>query len=169
MTKTTLSKHLIATIEELRAGFNDYASHQSQLFRRRAEFAPIFTKAFDEWRRETGRGLIAFLHELDPEMPVHRAGYMSHRTFTAAWYLLRVTKMPARSAPRKSATPMDMLIHLMKTTLPLFKDQDALWTVFENRSKWHERDLKRFRRAVGLAHPWPLTSAPRLVPHSKAS
>jgi hypothetical protein len=96
MTRSTISKHLLRTIEELKPKFMGYANQEASMLARRRDMAPLFNKAFEEWQRETkGRGLVAFLQTVDPSMPVERSAYQRHRTFMAAWYLVRVTKATA--------------------------------------------------------------------------
>lgn len=156
----TPSRTLARTIAELRPAFLGFTT---QLFERKSELAPAFLKAFSMWERETGRGLAAFVRELDPDMPAERDAYANHRSFQAAWYLVRTARKPAEKAGRRTVTPFQMLASFIKSVQPLL-DDSRIWHEVARASRWNTRDLERLKMAVAKAKPMPLLKhQPRLV------
>lgn len=165
---TTPSRTFAHVIEAFRPTFLGFARDQDTLFGKRAELAPTFASLFTRWRRETGRGLIALVRELDKSVPADRAAYVNHRSFQAAWYLVRTAraaKRPAGGTHRTTITPFALLATVIKSVQPVLHPHEA--RVFEQivkASRWHQRDIDRLKKAVAAAKPLPLfPHLPRLV------
>ncbi len=164
-TFTKPSPRLMRLIESLRTEFAAYASGQEQLFKTRADLAPAFAKAYEIWKTETHRPLIAFVRELDPKVPADRRSYVNHRSLTAAWYLIRTAKDEARGKKhvvRKTLTPFEVLAAVIRGVwwvLPKTK-ADVFYTHVQQISHWSKRDIKRLQTAVGRAKPLGLFPEP---------
>lgn len=172
MNKTVYSVKLQQALSELRPAFSEIGQGLDQLTRKRAEIAPLFTRAYQIWRRETRRPFIAFVQELDPTMPVNdRKAYRQHRSYRAAQYLLQLVEQADKTAPR-GLRPMAMLAVVIKSLLPLYKtqkDQKEALQVLMSATRWRERDVAKLLRQIRRARPIALPHAPRLVEANKAT
>lgn len=173
MSKLVYSSKLREAIDQLRPEFQEISQGLESLTRRRAELAPAFMHAFKIWRRETHRPFIAFVHELDPNMPVNdRKAYRSHRSYRAALYLQHLAEKPEATAPR-GRTPFAMLAITIKSFLPLYgknqKDQEHALQILMAASKWRDRDIKRLVKAIRRVRPVGLPNVPRLIEAVKAT
>src|SRR5438132_48853 len=108
--KVVYSAKLRATMDELRPAFRDLGQGLDQVTKKRAEIAPLFVRGYRIWRRETHRPFIAFVHELDPTMPVNdRDAYRQHSSYRAAQYLLQLAERPQKSNEPKGMTALALL------------------------------------------------------------
>jgi hypothetical protein len=155
----TYSTKLRAAIEELRPAFGELGQGLDHLTQKRAEVAPIFMRTWNVWQRETRKPFIAFVHELDPSMPVgDRAVYRRHRSYRAAQYLKQLVEHPDKTAVH-GKTPLTMLALTIKSLLPFCGSQkEPTIATLVHATRWRERDqhrlIARIRRArpVGLPH-----------------
>ena len=166
-TRTTYSVKLKAALDELRPAFREVGQGLDQLARKRAEIAPVFLKTYQAWQRETGRPFIAFVHELDPAVPVNdRNAYRTHRSYRAAQYLRQLAENPEKTAPT-GRTPLAMLAITIKSFLPLYgpsqKDQHAALEALIGATHWRERDRRRLLAKIRRAKAIGLPNVPRLV------
>lgn len=170
MTRTTYSQKLREAIDELRPAFRDVGQTLEHLTTKRVEIAPAFMKAFTLWRRETRRPFIAFVHELDPRVPVNdRTAYRAHPSYQAALYLQQLATNPDQGK-RRGLTPIAMLAVTIKSFLPLCgsqRDQKEALQVLIAATKWREPDQRRLLAAIRRARPVGLPKVPRLVEASK--
>src|SRR3970040_1690625 len=151
MTRTTYSQKLRQAIDEIRPTFREIGQGLKHLTQKRAEIAPAFVKAYTIWRRETRRPFIAFVHELDPSMPVtDRKAYRVHPSYQAALYLQQLAENPEQRKPQ-GLTPLAMLAMTIKSFLPLCGSQreqkEALQALLAA-TKWRERDQARLLTAI---------------------
>lgn len=159
------SKRLKDALNDLRPAFRDINVGLDQLTKKRAEIAPIFMKTYELWRRETRRPFIAFVHELDPSMPVERSEYRTHRSYRAAAYLKQLVEQPDTTTPR-GRTPLFMLAVTIKSLLPFCgaqKDQEATIATLVHATQWRERDRTRLVARIRKARPIALPQLARLV------
>jgi hypothetical protein len=171
MTRSTYSEKLREAMDDIRPAFRDIGHGFEQLTKKRAAIAPAFMKAYTLWQRETRRTFVAFVHELDPSMPVNGKAYIKHASYQAALYLQQLTTNPEENK-RKGLTPLAMLATVIKSFLPLYatqKDQlDALQALVAA-TKWRDRDQRRLLVAIKRARPVALPKVPRLVEAAKAT
>jgi hypothetical protein len=168
MIRTVYSVKLRNQLEELRPAFRELGQGFEQLTRKRAEIAPLFMRVYHTWRRETKRPFIAFVHELDPSMPVNdRKAYREHRSYRAAGYMLQLAEQPEQAAkPPRGLTPLAMLAVAIKSFLPLcgsVKDQKLVLEALMKTSRWGERDIHKVTIKIRNAKPISLPNLPRLV------
>lgn len=167
MGRTVYSPKLRAAIDELRPSFRELGEGLDQLTRKRAEIAPLFLRAYQVWRRETRRPFIAFVHELDPAMPVNdRRAYRLHRSYRTAEYLRRLAEQPQKVAGSVGLTPLAMLALTIKSILPLcgsVNDQKAFLIALTKVSRWRDRDIRKLVAQIRRAKPIALPNLPRLV------
>lgn len=171
MTRSTYSQKLRDALDELRPEFRELGQGLKQLTQKRAAIAPTFMRVYTLWRRETRRPFIAFVHELDPAMPVDRKSYRTHPSYQAALYMQQIVRHPEESK-RRGLTPLAMLATTIKSFLPLCGSQreqkDAL-TALLAATKWRERDQARLITAIRRARVVGLPKVPRLVEAAKAT
>ena len=170
MTRSTYSQKLKEAIDSVRSDFREVGQGLEHLTKKRAELAPAFMKAFAIWKRETRRPFVAFVHELDPRLPVNdRKAYKAHASYQAALYLQQLATNPEQKT-RRGLTPLSMLAVTIKSFLPLCRSQreqkEALQTLL-GATKWRESDQRRLLAAIRRAKPVALPSVPRLVEASK--
>jgi hypothetical protein len=171
MTRTVHSQKLREALDEVRPAFRDIGHGFEQLTKKRAAIAPAFMKAYTIWRRETRRTFVAFVHELDPSMPVTGKAYVKHPSYQAALYLQQLVTNPEESR-RKGLTPLAMLATTIKSFLPLYstqKDQLEALQALVAATKWRDRDQARLLAAIRRARPVGLPKVPRLVEAAKAT
>lgn len=164
------SKRLHDAIADLRPAFREVGQSLDQLTRRRAEIAPTFTRAYQLWRRETKRPFVAFVHELDPSMPVtDRNAYRTHRSYRAAQYLQQLVEQPELHT-RHGLTPLSLLAVAVKSFLPACAPhQHEALLALTKASRWRERDVARLLHRIKRAKPISLPKIPRLVETMKAT
>lgn len=120
----TLSMALQRDIRELREEFLPVVDAATTLTLKRKTIAPDFMKLYYRYKKETGGTFVAFVHELDPKMPVTRSAYQDHSSYQSALYLKRLAEAPETTPKyRKTASPfrvlasvMDTLLHYTKST-----------------------------------------------------
>lgn len=173
MIRTAYSARLRAAIEELRPAFRELGHGLDQLTRKRTEVAPLFMRAYQIWRREIKRPFIAFVHELDPTMPVKdRNAYRQHRSYRAAQYLLQLAEQPEKVAGSRGLTPLAMLAVTIKSFLPLcgsVREQKHALEALTKTSRWRESDIRRLTATIRRAKPISLPNAPRLVESARST
>lgn len=171
MTRSTYSPKLREALNDLRPAFKTVGHDIRELTKKRAEIAPGFMKAYALWKRETRRGMVAFVHELDPSMPVDRAGYKAHSSYQAALYLQQLVLNPDQKT-RKGLTPLALLALTIKSVLPRCgnqREQRETLQVILAASKWRDADQRRLLAAIRRARPVSLPGVPRLVEAAKAT
>jgi hypothetical protein len=163
---TAISRRLSSTIDSLRSDFSAFTSALSAVAVRKAHLAPVFMKAFEAWRRETGRPFVAFVQQLDPSIPAEKAEYVQHRSFQAALYLRRLVEAPqtVAGAGRKSVmSPLQALAVVVKSTIAE-EHHDFAISALKQATGWHKRDVERLRASIGKARRIALLPhQPRLV------
>lgn len=173
MTRSTYSQKLTEALDTLRPAFREVGNDLQRLTRKRAEIAPTFLKTFTIWRRETGRSMLAFVHTLDPSVPVNdRAAYRVHPSYQAAFYLKGLAEGTGDEAKRRGATPLAMLAITIKSFMPLCgsqREQKEALQVILAATKWRDRDQRRLLTAIRRARPVGLPKVPRLIEAAKAS
>jgi hypothetical protein len=173
MTRSTHSVKLREALEDLRPAFRDVGQTLESLTRKRAELAPAFMKAFVLWKRETRRTFIAFVHELDPRVPVNdRKAYQAHPSYQAALYLQQLAEDPAAKR-RRGLTPLTLVAVVLKSVLPLFSEAERreVLDAVAAASQWRERDVNRLLAMVakGRTRVVALPKVPRLVDTGKVA
>lgn len=172
MTRSTYSEKLKDALDELKPEFRELGSSLKAVTAKREEIAPAFLKAFTLWRRETHRGVIAFVHELDPSVPVNdRKAYKKHPSYRAAEYILQLAANPEKTK-RRGLTPLSMLAVTIKSILPLIgsqRDQKEALTILLAATKWRDQDQTRLLTAIRRAKAVGLPKAPRLVDANKST
>lgn len=156
-------------MDALRTEFRGFTHDLGVLTTRRAELAPAFMASYKLYHRETKRTFVAFVHELDRDMPTDRSRYMKHRSYQAALYLRRLDEVPS-NGHRSSTTPLELLARVIRGLLPLLHPhENAAWNAIAAASKWRPRDLERLRTRVNKvkAKAVQFPHAPRLVRVSK--
>ena len=173
MVRSVYSAKLRAAIDELRPAFGDLGQGLDQLTRKRVEIAPRFVRAYELWRRETKRPFIAFVHELDPTMPVNnRSVYRQHRSYRAAQYLRQLAEQPEKVAGPRGLTPLAMLAVTIKSFLPLcgsVKEQRLALEALTRTSRWREVEVRKLVAKIRRAKAISLPNAPRLVESAKST
>lgn len=172
MTRSTYSAKLREALDDLRPSFQEVGRGLAHLTQKRAEIAPAFMKAFTLWRRETHRPFVAFVHELDPTMPINRKTYRQHPSYRAAEYLKQLTSENGEATKRRGLTPMMMLAVTIKSFLPLCgsqREQKEALQVLLGATKWRDVDQTRLLAAIRRAKAVGLPKVPRLVEASKAT
>jgi hypothetical protein len=133
----------------------------------------MFVRAYQIWRRETRRPFIAFVHELDPAMPVNdRSAYRQHRSYRAAQYLRQLAEQPEKGAGPRGLTPLALLAVTIKSFLPLcgsVKEQKLFLEVLTKTSRWRETDIRKLTAKIRRAKPIWLPNLPRLVKSAKST
>jgi hypothetical protein len=167
LARTVYSAKLRSAIDDLRPAFHELGQGLDQLARKRAEIAPLFMKAYRIWQRETRRPFIAFVHELDPTMPVNdRGAYRHHRSYRAAQYLQQLADEPQKAAGPLGLTPLAVLAITIKSLLPLCgsaNEQKLVLQMLTQTSRWRERDIRKLTAKIRRAKPIPMPNVPRLV------
>lgn len=170
MTRTTYSAKLRAALDELRPEFQEVGKNLAQLTKRREELAPVFHKTYLLWKRETRRPFTAFVHELDPSMPVARKDYRHHSAYRAAEYLKTLATDPESMKGARGLTALKMLAVTIKSFLPLVgsrRDQLLALETLTKTTRWKERDINKLMAQVRRAKPISLPNTPRLVEAAK--
>jgi hypothetical protein len=158
----TVSKRLTETLETIRKDFQRVTHSFAALTEQKASIAPKFMAALQQWKRETGRTFVAFVHELDKTVPTDRAGYRTHPSYQTALYLQQAAKRPRRTHPPRVA--FRVLASLLKSLYPVWHPhEEALFLTVAKASRWSERDVLRLRKAVKSARAFPLPQTQRLV------
>lgn len=172
MTRTTYSQKLRDALNALRPAFRDIGQGLDTLTRKRAEIAPAFRRAYTIWRHETQRPFIAFVHVLDPSMPVNdRKAYRSHPSYRAAQYLQQLASQPT-TPMHHGLTPLAMLAVTIKSFLPLCgsqRDQKEALQVLIAATRWRDADQRRLLAKIRRARAVGLPKAPRLVDSLKTT
>jgi len=162
---TAPSRRLAALLATLRADFSEITATLKALSVRRVHFAPAFMKAYGIWQKETGRTFVAFVQQLDSTVPADKDGYTNHPAFQTACYLRRLVEAPeTRAGSRKSAmSPLDLAATVVRSTVPP-DDLDFALSQIKHVTRWHARDMERFRVRVARARTVALLPhQPRLV------
>lgn len=170
MTRTTYSEKLKDALNEVRPAFRELGTGLATLTRKREQLAPTFIKTYALWQRETRRTFLAFVHELDPSVPVNdRAGYRKHSSYRAAEYLKGLVTNPEKKKS-KGLTPLAALAVTIKSFLPLCgkRQKDALAVILAA-TKWREADQARLLGKIRRARAIGLPGAPLLVEAAKAT
>lgn len=162
--RAVLSRSLSVSLRAHSAEFLAFTSAFAGITARRDQMAPPFLKLWRQYERETRGSFVAFVRELDPDVPAARAGYTRHRSFQAALYLRRLAEAPGTQAKyRQTLLPFDLLARVIKGVLPLVHPHEPeAWAVIKAASGWRERDLRRLEQRVEKAEPVELPLAPRL-------
>lgn len=172
MTRSTYSEKLKDVLDELRPEFKTLGHGFEAITKKRAEIAPLFHKAFLMWRRETHRPFIAFIHELDPSMPVNsRKAYRTHPSYRAAQYLQDLATS-TESTKRRGMTPLAALAVTIKSFLPMCGSQRAQKEALEailGATKWRDTDQTRLLGKIRRARAVGLPGVPRLVEAAKST
>ena len=168
--KLTYSPKLREALDELRPAFREMGQGFEQLTRKRAEVAPMFTRAYRLWQRETKKPFIAFVHELDSSMPVgDRSAYRHHRSYRAAQYLLQLAEQPEKTASR-GRSPLAVLAQTIKTLLPLaHPHQKETLAILLRATGWRERDQTKLIARIRKARQLALPQFPRIIKSAEAS
>lgn len=173
MIRTVYSAKLRAALDELRPAVCELGRGVDQLTRRRAEIAPLFVRAYQIWRRETQRPFIAFVHELDPTMPLNnRSAYRQHGSYRAAQYLLQLVEKPKRTPKARGLTPLALLAVTIKSLLPLCGSVTEQRLVLEGlvkASRWRDAEVKKLMATIRRANQVLLPNVPRLVKSTKST
>lgn len=173
LVRTGYSAKLRAALKELRPAFQELGQGLDQLSKKRAEIAPVFIRAYRTWRRETRRPFIAFVHELDPSMPVNnRKAYREHRSYRAAMYLRQLAEQPEKTVGPRGVTPLAMLAITIKSFLPLcgsVTEQRLALEALTKTSRWRERDIRKLAAKIRRAKAVALPNAPRLIETAKST
>lgn len=170
MNRVTYSPKLKEALEELKPAFNEVADNFAALRKRRAAIAPAFAKAYKLWQRETKKPYIAFIHALDPSMPVtDRDAYRNHDSYRAGQYLLQLADGEEKAGP-SGRTPLAMLALTIKTLLPLsHPHQKETLAILLNATGWRDRDQTSLLAKVNRTRGVQLPHLPRLVKTAEAS
>ena len=172
-TRTVYSVKLREALEDVRPAFRELGQGLDQLTKKRTEMAPVFMKAYQIWRRETKRPFIAFVHELDPTMPVSdRKAYRTHRSYYAAQYLRQLAEKPEKGAGPRGLTPIAMLAVTIKSFLPLCgsqKEQKQVLEILTRTTRWRDRDVKKLVAKIRRAKAVGLPNIPRLIEATKTT
>lgn len=161
------SDKLKTAIEDLRPAFREMGHSLETLTTKRAALAPAFMRTYAIWTRETHRPFIAFVHELDPRVPVNdRKAYRTHPSYRAAEYLKNLAKSPEKFE-RHGVTTMTMLVRTVRSLLLLYGDnqkaQRLAYDALLSTTRWPTKYKDRFFRRVTRAHPVALPNVPRLA------
>lgn len=164
MSTVTYSTKLREALDDLRPQFQEINAGLEGLTRRRVEIAPHFIAAFRLWRRETRRPFIAFVHAIDPSVPVNdRRAYRQHRAYRAAQYLKQLAEQPDQPV-RHGVTPLTFLAVAIKSFLPLcHPHEQAALAILVKASRWRDREISRLLARVKRSKAIPLPKAPRLA------
>lgn len=165
---TTLSMALQRELRDLRGEFLPFVEATSTLTVKRKDMAPAFMKLFKRYRKESGGTFVAFVHELDADMPVEREKYINHRSYQAALYLRRLIEAPHTTPQhRRTAPPFRVLAAVMTSLLYYTKKHEVeVWTALKRVSHWDDRQIMRLQALMKHVHPLALPGAPRLVKRS---
>lgn len=166
----TISLAFRKEIDAMRDDFMSFAGSCQALSQRRKDLAGPFMKLFARYRRETGKTFVAYVHELDPKVPVAREGYVNHPTYRSALYLRRLIEAPhtlAGKNDRRTLTPFLVLAAMMHSFIAMAKrsklDPVAVWASLKRTSHWDDKQIVRLQSTMTKVHPLPIPGAPRLV------
>lgn len=160
-------------LDDLRDDFLPFVAACQVLTTKRRDIAPAFMKLFHRYKRETHGTFVAFVHELDPTMPVDRDHYPNHRSYQTALYLRRIVEAPHTTmANRRTAAPFAVAAMLLRSLLVLSKGKEPeIWSALKRQSHWDDRQIDRLKLKMAKVHPIAIPGAPRLVkrPLARAS
>lgn len=169
--RTTVSRSLAAALRTFSPDFNAYTTAFAGISARREQLAPAFLKLWRFYARETGGTFIAFVRELDREVPAEKRLYARHHAYQSALYLRRIAEAPQTQAKyRQTMLPFDLLARVIKGVLPLVHPHEgAAWNAIKAQSGWRPRDLQRLEARVEHAMAIAFPTAPRLVTQASRS
>lgn len=165
-----LSPRVTRLIDGIRPAFKSFVVATSEWLQTRAELAPSFMKAFTAYKEETGLTFVDFVRNLDPSIGVTRDEYRAAKSYQAADYLARLWRQqtrervaPSTSPREKPATPLDGMVRLIASVLPLISasEVEKLWAVVSSELHWSERQVSTLQNRVKEADPLINVRPPR--------
>ena len=158
----TLSAKTTKLIDGIREPFMSFAGDFAALAATRAQLAPKFMKAFGAYQAESGGSFVSFVRFVDPTVPADREGYRTNNVYQAADYLRRLTAEKAVKDPNapEVTSPVEVIVDLLVTILPVVDSLDAIWEAFTDRYHWTEKRVARLKKMVGEARTPILVKKP---------
>ncbi len=162
----TLSAKTTKLIEGVREPFMLFVEDFTALSKNRAQLAPKFMKAFGAYQSESGGSFIAFVCYIDPTVPADREGYRNNTVYQAADYLRRLKAKAEKeevadpNAP-VVASPIDVIVDLLVTVIPVVESLEPIWAAFTERYHWTEKRIARLKKLVGESR------TPLLIKHGQ--
>lgn len=161
----TYSMALQKELTHLREEFMSFTGVSQALATQRKDIAPPFMKLYYRYRKETNKSFVAFVHELDPKMPLESKAYQNHPSYQSALYLRRLVEAPQTTpAHRRTMSPFGVLAIVTKGVLHYAKGKEAeIWLAVKRVSRWDDRQIVKLQQRVKKVSMLHLPGTPRLV------
>lgn len=142
-------------IDAVTKPFFAFAKAYGDLAVTRAKLAPQFMKACAGWQAETSGTFVEFVRLLDPTVPADREARKAHKVYNAAEYLRRlITRRDVGGAATKPVrSRLSDLARLIKTLIPIVRDEQALWQGISVELGLAPRQITRLRKEVAAVEP----------------
>lgn len=167
---TTITAATRKLVDSIRQPFTGFVSGMNTLLEARAKLAPAFMRAARAYIKDTNSTFIAFVRELDADVPVAQKDYRNHSTYNAAVYLKRLveaterdkTTTATRTGPH-AVPPLASMARLIAAIKPLVPEDNLvkLWEILASELHWSEAQKNRLQALVEEAEPLFNTRAPK--------
>lgn len=154
-------------IQTLRRQFVTFRDSFAGVMQRRADLAPTFIRIYGLYQAATGGSFLAFVRQIDPEVPMDRDGYRNHPSYQAAQYLRRLVDRSDRGGRANGVTAPTRsnvlnLARSIATILTVVRDADVVWKAIMQEFSLTQRQMTNLQKTA--ANVRPLLTLPGVRP-----